>query len=184
MNIDNLYGVPRSFCSAGKNYFTLIPDGTVSRCVAYHSLGVRIGNILDPEVQEQIIKVFFNKNDSCSQPYCDSLCDGQYSVQIIDGVQYGGHWIQKYPCILMAHITFNCNYQCPYCSQQWWHHQGIKDLDIDKWKEINQVFFSKFKKGLAIVLGGEALIHKNFEEICLNYLQNDWDIQLVTNFSI
>ncbi len=83
---------------------------------------------------------------------------------------------------ILIYLTLNCNYSCKMCTQNGLRHYA--EMDTEKWDNIFADIKRDYPDVFLIFLGGEPLLHKEFDKIINSATKNYLKKHVITNGSL
>lgn len=83
---------------------------------------------------------------------------------------------------ILIYLTQRCNYSCKMCTQAGL--PCIEEISADKWDKIFAEIKRDYPNAFLIFLGGEPLLHRDFDEILTSATKHGFSKHVVTNASL
>lgn len=82
----------------------------------------------------------------------------------------------------LIYLTFRCNFHCNMCTQgEEFRNSNYEELSAEEWGKLFDVLKEKVEQPQLVIMGGEPLLHKDFDNIITLAHEKGLLIHLITN---
>lgn len=82
----------------------------------------------------------------------------------------------------VVYLTFRCNFHCNMCTQgEEFRTNEVEELSVDGWCKLFDSLTSKIEHPRIVFMGGEPLLHKDFDQIIIEAEKRGIEPHVITN---